>query len=174
MIGQTRRRRSVDIQSQTNVKIVGPTSCMALWYHISELQCPFYFLQNLNNILKIRIQLNDSVQNYQRLTDPPARCMNPFQYWDIIRSRTKGGSIQSTNEFLLWFYVMCLNMWQSLSRRIFPHSVRPAIIDTTLFFSTSDLFSSPAPCRKYTMHLQIPTKRSCLFWDLSEKIILML
>ena len=40
---------------------------------------------------------------------------------------------------------MCLNMWQSLSRRIFPHSVRPAIIDTTLFFSTSDLFSSPAP-----------------------------
>ena len=39
-------------------------------------------------------------------------------------------------------------MWQSLSRRIFPHSVRPAIIDTTLFFSTSDLFSSPAPVQE--------------------------
>ena len=79
------------------------------------------------------------------LSDPPAQCMNPFQYWDLIRISTKRGSIHSTNEFLLWFYVMCLNMWQSLSRRIFPHSVRPAIIDTTLFFSTSDLFSSPAP-----------------------------
>ena len=74
--------------------------------------------------------------------------MNPFQYWDLVRFRTKGGSIHSTTEFLLWFYVMCLNMWQSLSRRIFPHSVRPAIIDTTLFFSTSDLFSSPTPVQE--------------------------
>ena len=43
-----------------------------------RIAVPNLFSPNLNNIFTIRIQLKASLQNYQRLTDPPAWCMNPF------------------------------------------------------------------------------------------------
>ena len=174
MIGQTAQRRSVDIQSQANVKIVGPTSCMALWYHISELQCPFYFLQNLNNILTIRIQLKASLQNYQRLTDPPAWCMNPFNTGILLCLGLKGGHPEHKWVFIV---ILCdvpeyvaVAQQENIPPFCAPGHNRHHFI---LFYLRFILISRP-PCWKYTMHLQIPTKRSCLFWDLSEKIILML
>ena len=169
MIGQTVRRRSVDFQSQANVKIVGPTSCMALWYHISELQCPIYFLQNLNNILTIRIQLKASLQNYQRLTDPPAWCMNPFNTGILLCLGLKEGHPEHKWVFIV---ILCdvpeyvaVAQQENIPPFCAPGHNRHHFI---LFYLRFILISRP-PCRKYTMHLQIPTNRSCFCFEIYLK-----